>query len=110
MVRYLMRKTKFAKESSLSRLWLSKIYMIHGINRAHSFRPIHKYILAELGTNTPSADLPPIQEHLLKHTFITKSDTFAVKKILKTKGNRVLVKWQDHEVPTWEPKSLIVQH
>ena len=70
---------------------------------------MHSYILAELGTNTPSTDLPPIQEHLLKHAFITKWDMFAIEKILKTKGNRVLVKWQDYEVPTWEPKSSIVQ-
>ena len=109
MVRYLMRKSKFAKESSLSRLWSSKIYMIHSINRAQSFSPMHTYILAELGTSTLSTDLPPIQEHLLKHAFVTKRDTFAIEKILKTKGIRVLVKWQDYKVPTWEPKSLIVQ-
>ena len=104
-----MRKSKFAKELFLTGSWSSKIYMIHSINRAHSFRPMHTYILAELGTNTPSSDLPPIQEHLLKHTFITKSDTFAIEKILKTKGNQVLVKWQDYEVPTWELESLTVQ-
>ena len=65
LVRYLMRKSKFSKESSLVGSWSEKIYSIHSINKAHSFKPMHMYILSELGTDTPSSDLPLIQENLL---------------------------------------------
>ena len=65
LVRYLMRKSKFSRESSLVGSWSEKIYLIHSINKAHSFKPMHIYILSELGTDTPSSDLPPIQENLL---------------------------------------------
>ena len=71
LVRYLKRKSKFSKESSLVGSWSEKIYSIHGINKAHSFKPMHTYILSELGTDTPSSDLPPIQENLLKKAFVT---------------------------------------
>ena len=103
-----MRKSKFSKESSLVGLWSEKIYSIHSINKAHSFQPMHTYILSESGMDTPSSDLPPIQENLLKKAFVTNQDTFAMEKILKQHGNHVLVKWSNYNVPTWEPKSSIL--
>ena len=102
LVRYLMRKSKFSKESSLVGSWSGKIYSIHSINKAHSFKPMHMYILSELGMDTLSSESPPIQENLLKKAFVTNQDTFAVEKILKRCGNRVLVKWSNYDVPTWE--------
>ena len=41
LVRYLKRKSKFSKESTLVRSWSKKIYSIHSINKAHSFKPMH---------------------------------------------------------------------
>ena len=83
LIRYLMRKIKFSKESSLVGSWSEKIYSIHSINKAHSFKPMHMYILSELGMDTPSSDLPPIKKNLLEKTFVTNRDTFAMEKILK---------------------------
>ena len=107
LVRYLMRKSKFSKESSLVRSWSEKIYSIHSINKAHSFKPMHTYILSELGMDTPSSNLPPIQENLLKKAFVTNRDTFAVEKILKQRGNRVLVKWSNYDLPTCMGTKLV---
>ena len=87
---------------------VQKIYSIHSINKAHSFKPMHTYLLSKLGMDTPSSDLPPIQENLLKKPFVTNQDTFAMEKVLKLHGNCVLVKWSNYNVPTWEPKSSIL--
>ena len=107
MVRYLKRRSKFSKESSLTGNWSDKIFQIHSINSAHPFKTMHTYTLSELGTNKPSIDLPPIQEDFLKKARINQNDKFIVEKVLDKKGNEVLVKWLDYEVPTWEPKSAI---
>ena len=80
LVRYLMSKSKFSKKSSLVGSWSKKIYSIHSINKAHSFKPMHMYILSELGTDTPSSNLPPIHENLLKKDLVTNRDTFAMEK------------------------------
>ena len=66
MVRYLKRRSKFSKESSLTGNGSDKIFQIHSINSAHPFKPMHTYALSELGTNKPSADLPSIREDFLK--------------------------------------------
>ena len=59
-VRYLKRRSKFSKEASLTGNWSDKLYKIQSINSAHSFKPMHTYMLSELGTNKPVNDLPPI--------------------------------------------------
>ena len=60
MVRYLKRRSNFSKESFLTGNWSDNIFQSHSINSAHPFKPMHTYALSELGTNKPSADLPPI--------------------------------------------------
>ena len=49
LIRYLMRKSKFSKESSLVGSWSKKIYSIHGINKAHSFKPIQHPVRIRYG-------------------------------------------------------------
>ena len=97
LVWYMLRKSKFSKESSLRGSWSEKIYSIYGVNKAHSFKLVHTYVLSELGTNFPFPDLPPIQENLRKTALVTNRDTFAIEKILQKRGNHILVKclWKD---------------
>ena len=75
---------------------------------------MHTYVLAELGKTTPIEGLSPIQENLLKTAKATTTDEeptilYAVEKILKRRGKKVLVKWLGYDVPTWEPASSIQQ-
>ena len=107
IVRYLKRKSKFSKEASLTGNWSDKLYNIHPINEAHSFKPMHTYVLGELGTFLPAYGLPAIREDFLKKASNNPQDTFIVEKVLNRKGNKVLVKWLDYEQPTWEPISNI---
>ena len=101
IIRYLKRKSKFSKEASLTGNWSDKMYNIHSINEAHSFKPMHTYVLGELGTSLPAYGLPAIWEDN------NPQDMFIVEKVLNRKGNKVLVKWLDYEQPTWEPISNI---
>ena len=87
--------------------WSEKIFQTHKVRNTHEFKPIHTYILSELGKETPHEELPPIREDHLKKAFITKTDTFEIERILDTKRNKVLIKWVGYEVPTWEPRSSI---
>ena len=107
IIRYLKRKSKFSKEASLTGNWSDKMYNIHSINEAHSFKPMHTYVLGELGTNLPVYGLPAIREDFLKKASNNSQDSFIVEKVLNRKGNKVLVKWLDYEQPTWEPISNI---
>ena len=107
IVRYLKRKSKFSKEASLTGNWSDKMYNIHSINGAHSFKPMHTYVLGELGTSLPAYGLPAIRKDFLKKASNNLQDTFIVEKVLNRKGNKVLVKWLDYEQPTWEPISNI---
>ena len=66
IVRYYLRKGKFAKEAGLMGPWSKTMYKINQINPAHKFKPMHTYMLEELGKDTPVNDLPPIQESHLK--------------------------------------------
>ena len=59
-VRYLKRRSKFSKEASLTGNWSDTLYKIQSINSAQTFKPMHTYVLAELGTNKPVNHLPPI--------------------------------------------------
>ena len=104
----MLRKEQFSKESSLSGSWSEKIYSIYRVNKAHSFKPMHTYVLSEIGKDSPAKDLPPIQENLLKEAIDTKRDKFLTEKILKKRKNRVLVKCLNYDVPTWEPRSAII--
>ena len=111
IVRYLKRKSKFSKEASLTGNWSDKMYNIHSINEAHSFKPMHTYMLGELGTGLPYG-LPAIREDFLKKASNNPQDMFIIEKVLNRKGNKVLVKWLDYEEPTWEsisniPKKLL---
>ena len=95
---YYYRRGKFAKESSLSGTWSRTIYRIHKVRQAHKFNPMHTYELAELVKTTLIEGLPPIQENLLKTAKTTTTDEeptilYAVEKILKRCGKKVLVKW-----------------
>ena len=107
VVRYLKRKSKFSKEASLTGNWSDKMYNVHSINEAHSFKPMHTYMLGELGTGLPAYGLPAIREDFLKKASNNPQDMFIVEKVLIRKGNKVLVKWLDYEQPTWEPISNI---
>ena len=107
IVRYLKRKSKFSKEASLTGNWSDKMYNIHSINEAHSFKPMHTCMLGELGTGLPAYGLPAIREDFLKKASNNPQDTFIIEKVLNRKGNKVLVKWLDYEQPTWEPISNI---
>ena len=104
---YLKRKGKFSNEASLTGNWSDEMYNIHSINEAHSFKPMHTYVLGELGTNLPTYGLPAIREDFLKKASNNPQDTFIIEKVLNRKGNKVLVKWLDYEQPTWEPISNI---
>ena len=113
-VHYYYRWGKFAKESSLSGTWSRTIYQIHKVRQAHKFNPMHIYELAELGKTIPIKGLPPIQENLLKTAKTMTTDEeptilYAVEKILKRRGKKVLVKWLGYDVPTWKPASSIQQ-
>ena len=107
IVRYLKRKSKFSKEASLTGNWSEKMYNVHSINEAHPFKPMHTYVLGELGTSLPAYGLPAIREHFLKKASNNLQDTFIIEKVLNRKGNKILVKWLDYEQPTWEPISNI---
>ena len=107
IVRYLKRKSKFSKEASLTGNWSDKMYNIYSINEAHSFKPMHTYVLGELGTNLPAYGLPAIREDLLRKASNNPQDIFIIEKVLNRKGNKVLGKWLDYEQPTWEPISNI---
>ena len=107
IVRYLKRKSKFSKEASLTGNWSDKMYNVHSINEAHSFKPMHTYMLGKLGTGLPAYGLPVIREDFLKKAANNPQDTFIIEKVLNRKGNKVLVKWLDYEQPTWEPISNI---
>ena len=82
IVRYLKRKSKFSKEASLTGNWSDKMYNIHSINEAHSFKPLHTYMLGELGTGLPAYGLPAIREDFLKKASNNPQDTFIVEKVL----------------------------
>ena len=107
IVRYLKRKSKFSKEASLTGNWSDKMYNIHSINEAHSFKPMRTYVLGKLGTSLPAYGLPVIREDFLKKASNNPQDMFIIEKVLNRKGNKVLVKWLDYEQPTWEPISNI---
>ena len=107
IVRYLKRKSKFSKEASLTGNWSDKMYNVHSINEAHSFKPMHTYMLGKLGTGLPAYGLPAIREDFLKKASNNPQDTFIIEKVLNRKGNKVLVKWLDYEQHTWEPISNI---
>ena len=47
LVRYLLRREKFSKESALSGSWTREIYRILRVHRAHSFKPMHTYTLCK---------------------------------------------------------------
>ena len=79
--RYLKRKSKFSKEASLTRNWSDKMYNMHSINEAHSFKPMHTYVSGELGTNLPAYGLPAIREDFLKKASNNPQDTFIIEKV-----------------------------
>ena len=83
------------------------MYKIHQINSAHKFKPMHTYILSELGKDLPVKNLPPVQENLLKLAKYNEKDLFEIEKIIRRNKGKALVKWEDYEVPTWEPKSIL---
>ena len=89
------------------RFWSRVMYKIHQINSVHKFKPMHTYILSELGKDLPVTNLLPIQENLLKLAIHKEKDLFKIEKIIHRNKGKVLVKWKDYEVPTWEPKSIL---
>ena len=104
LVRYLLHREKFLKESTLSGSWTREIYRILRVHRVHSFKPMHTYTLCKLNMTVPIPGLPSLPEHQIKKATITLRQTFPVERILKKRKNKVLVKWQDYDVPTWEPR------
>ena len=104
LVRYLLCREKFSKEATLSGSWTREVYRILRVHRAHSFKPMHTYTLCKLNTTVPILGLPSLPEHQIKKATITPRQTFPVERILKKRKNKVLVKWQDYDVPTWEPR------
>ena len=40
---------------------------------------------------------------------MNSNDTFSIEKVLQRKGNKALVKWADHDTPTWEPIYAILK-
>ena len=66
LVRYLLRREKFSKESALSGSWTREIYRILRVHRAHSFKPMHTYTLCKLNTTVPVPGLPSLPEHQIK--------------------------------------------
>ena len=107
LVRYLLRREQFSKESNLSGSWTTEIYQVHHVHKAHSFKPMHTYTLSELNTNTPIKGLPTLPEYQLKKATITRHQLFPIERVLKRRKNKVLVKWQGYDVPTWEPKRAL---
>ena len=103
-----MIKGKFGKESNLSGSCSKTMYKIHRVNTAHNFKLMHTYILSEIGRDTLVKHLPPIQETLLQLAHHNKDDLHEIEKILKRKNGKVLVKWADYEVPSWEPERNII--
>ena len=85
IVRYLKRKSKFSKEASLTGNWSDEMYNIHSINEAHSFKPMHTYVLGELGTGLPAYGLPAIREDFLKKASNNPQDMFIIEKSIKQK-------------------------
>ena len=83
---YLKRRSKCSKEASLMGNWSDKLYQIHLINTAHTFKPMHTYLLAELGMSRPSTDLPPMREDFLKKARVNSNDTFIIEKCFKGRG------------------------
>ena len=65
---------------------------------------MHTYKLAELGKTTSIEGLPPIQENVLKTAKTMTTDEepilYAVEKILKWRGKKVLIKWLGYDMPT----------
>ena len=108
IVRYYLIKGKFAKESNLSGSWSKTMYKIHRVNTTDKFKPMHSYVLSEIGRDTPVKHLSPIQETLLQLAHRNKDDLYEIEKILKRKNGKVLVKWADYEVPSWEPERNII--
>ena len=80
------------------------MYKIHSVDTAHKFKPMHTYVLAKIRRDTPIKHLPPIQENLLKLAHRNKNDLYEIEKVLKRKNGKVLIKWADYEVPSWEPE------
>ena len=66
LVRYLLRREKFSKESNLSGSWTTEIYQVHRVHKAHSFKPMHTYTLSELNKNVLIGGLPTLPEYQLK--------------------------------------------
>ena len=87
--------------------WSKTIYKINQVNPAHKFKPMHTYLLAELGKDTPINDLPPIQESHLKFSHQNKDDLYKIEKILERKRGKVLIKWLGYEVPMWESNKIL---
>ena len=104
LVRYLLHREKFSKEATLSGSWTREIYRILRVHRAHLFKPMQTYTLCKLNTTVPVPGLPSLREHQIKKASITPRQTFPVECILKKRKNKVLVKWQEYDVPTWEPR------
>ena len=61
------------------------MYKIHRVDTAHKFKPMHTYVLAKIGRDTPIKHLPPIQENLLKLTHRNKNDLYEIEKVLQRK-------------------------
>ena len=83
------------------------MYKINQVNPAHKFKPMHTYLLAELGKDTPINDLPPIQESHLKFAHQNKDYLYEIGKILERKRGKVLIKWLGYEVPMWESNKIV---
>ena len=83
-VRHLKRRSKFKKEATLTGNWSNKMYKVHSIHIAHLTQCILN-VLAELGTNKPSSELPPIREDFLRRSYVNELDTFIVERILDKK-------------------------
>ena len=98
LVCYLLRREKFSKEATLSGSWMREIYRILRVHRAPSFKPMQaQYDRSHSWTTFPTRK--PNEK-----ATITSRQTFPVERILKKRKNKVLVKWQDYDVPTWEPR------
>ena len=107
LVRYLLRRDPFAKEASLSGSWTTEIYRVLRVHKAHTMKPMHTYTLTELNSTVPVPSLPPLPENQLKRAFVNPKQKFPVKKVLKKCKNKVLIKWQGYNIPTWESKNVL---
>ena len=67
----------------MSGSWPKTMYKIHRVDTAHKFKPMHTYVLAEIGRDTPIEHLPPVQENLLKFAHQNKNNLYEIEKILK---------------------------